>query len=445
MDFATITNFISAFGVLPDIVGKDGKGNGDHDKVAAVLAASARTRSTSIRYRAKELVAQYPVLFSDNVTPNTVQLINRALEHEYVNLLKLLIQNDNMAGGFTSTGNYLKQYHQNVGHDTNADAVLKGAADLDTAFKESTMMSKAIEDVNRELTIPIEEDLNFRTLNEDTVIAKEYQRIMTEARRGGGRRHGAQQRADADSTSKSSGDKGQKGPKDLTAARPNIDNMEIKKANEITPTNISVELNYTDPDSNQFVKRNITFGVKCVAHLLESDDIEYYLPNTVVTRTPIMRAIQWTSGEIKFFRDFMFSIDEIKKTATKAADRNNFWWRKLQTLSKTASARPFLYGLRKGTAKVSAPIPTATMVITKENVDNIKHRHGIDLLANPGFVKKVMANFFLMTFIIVDESIETVYYYNDDTKNYSHYSFKSLEGFSKQKNIDIKDIYSLLK
>jgi hypothetical protein len=468
MDFATLTNFISAFGVIPKVA--DGE-DSPLDKVATVLAARSQTRSTNIRYRAKDLVAQYPVLYSDNVTSQTVQLVNRALEHEYVNLLRLLIQNDNLEDGFKSTGDYLKGFHQNLSHDSNLDPVLKRAGDLEKAFparESASTMSKAISDVSRELLVPISEDLNYRTLNEDTIIFKEYDNVLTEARRprasssrGGvgnsGPRRPATRFASNTTQTQDNNDSKQKQQsssdskvRDLTTAKAQVDNVEIKKANELTPTNISVELSYTDKDSKQFVKRNIVFGVKCVAHLLESADIEYYLPNSVITRTPIMRAIQWTSGEIKFFKDFLFAIDEIKKTATKASDRNNFWWRKLQTLSKVASARPMLFGLRKKTsdnpnAHVHAPIPTATMVITKENVDNIKHRHGVDLLSNPSFISKIMKNFFLMTFIIVDESIETVYFYNDETKNFSHYSFKSLEGFSKQKNIDIKDIYSLLK
>ena len=183
---------------------------------------------------------------------------------------------------------------------------------------------------------------------------------------------------------------------------------------------------------------------------MNSSDIEKYLPTSVITRTPIMRAIQWTTGEIKFFKDFLLNIDAIKDMANKNNDRDNFWWRKLQELSRQSKMHPLLRKFagknKNGKERLAqAPIPITTMVITKENVDNIKNRYGIDILNKPSFAYKIMSNFFLMTFIVVDESIETLYMYNEETRNFSAYSFKSLETYSKQKSLDIKDLYSLFK
>ncbi|QXN70136.1 hypothetical protein INTERNEXUS_95 [Bacillus phage vB_BspM_Internexus] len=420
MDINTLMNFISAFGFGKDLNKDKSPRTKDWETAAEILGATATARRGSIKYRAKDLIAHYPVLFSDNLTSHSVQLVNRALEHEYVNMLKLLIQNDG-ADGFENTASYLKGYHQNISHDANLDSHLSKSTDeLERRFSESVITENDLRDANKKLLESFSDDLNLQVLN-DSTVSKEYKNLLEDKK--------------DDSNNK-------KVEKELSA-KPKIDNTEIKKANELTPTNVSVDIDYET--NNGTVHKTISFGVKCVAHLLDSQDIEYFLPNAVITKTPIMRMIQWTSGEIKFFKDFLFSIDEIKRTAVKSNDKNSFWWRKLQTISKVAHARPSLFALSKGRKLGKAPIPTSTMVISKENVDNIRHKHGIDLLAKPSFVKKIMKNFFLMTFIIVDESIETVYIFNEDTGDFSHYSFKSLEGFSKQKNIDIKDIYSLLK
>lgn len=444
MDAFALVKFLQAFGA-----GSDSKHKGELSKNAEyakdILGSVLTPRGNSIKYKAKELIAQYPVLFSDNLTSHSVTLVNRALEHEYVNLLQLLIQNDGVKGGFKNTAQYLGGFHQNIHNDRNLDDTLNTAIGhlsktgtvSNETLNESVVLKKAISDVSKELLVPVAEDLNYRSLNEESIDVKFASLVEDWVNHQSGQQ-GPKMK---DQVDKEQNDNEYNQNKSSATAQ--ITSTEIKKANELTPTHVTVELDYQENGVPQ--KRKITFGVKCVAHLIESNDIEYYLPNSVITRTPIMRAIQWTTGEIKFFRDFMFAIDEIKKTAIKGNNKGGFWWRRLQQLSKISKGRATILPFAKDAKKVQKPIPTTTMVISKENVDGIRNRHGIDILAKPSFVDKIMTNFFLMTFVIVDESIETVYIYNDDTKDFSTFSFKSLEGFSKQKDIDIKDIYKLLK
>jgi hypothetical protein len=442
MDAYSLITFLSAFGAGS----KDGKNKNQLSKGAEyasdVLGSVLTPRGNSIKYKAKELIAQYPVLFSDNLTSHSVMLVNRALEHEYVNLLQLLIQNDGVKGGFKNTASYLGGFHQNIHNDRNLDDTLNPAvghlSKTGTVSNESLVMKKAIADVSKEFLTPMSEDLNYRSLNEESIDVK-FSKLVEDwldKDQQGPRTKDQHDKEETDKKDKEFNSK-------HSTAKANINNVEIKKANELTPTQVSVDLQYQEGGKD--VTRKITFGVKCVAHLIESNDIEYYLPNSVITRTPIMRAIQWTTGEIKFFRDFMFAIDEIKKTAVKGNNKGGFWWRRLQQLSKISKGRASILPFAKDPKNVKKPIPTSTMVISKENVDGIRNRHGIDILAKPAFIEKIMANFFLMTFVIVDESIETVYIYNDDTKDFSTFSFKSLEGFSKQKDFDIKDLYKMLK
>jgi len=410
MDVPTLLRFIGAFDLTKGV----GAGQSAQD-LASYFKNSSTSNGTSIKYRAKELLAQYPVLVSDNLSFKSVQLITRALEHEYVNLLKLLMQNEGDSD-FTNTGAFLKSFHSNIHNDVNLDPVLKS---------ESTM-EKALTEANRDLLASVREDLNMRSLNEETVT-RDYKRLFNEA----------------DLPAPKDDDKDEE--QVVNSAEAKIDNVDIKKANDLTPTMVKVEVNYVPKGAEVAVSKTITFGVKCVAHILNSEDIEYYLPNSVITRTPIMRMIQWTTGEIKFFKDLLFSVDEIKKTAVKGNDRSTFWWRRLQELGRVSSKFIPMLDPKGKNKKLERPIPISTMVISKENVDNIKNRHGIDILQKPSFATKIMKNFFLMTFVIIDESIETVYIYNEETKNYSAYSFSSLENINKQKNIDIKDIYQLLK
>jgi hypothetical protein len=424
MDIPALLKFFNMFGVGKSVASRDE--DDPIGEIASVLVGMKTSNSNSIKYRAKNLIAQYPILYSDNVSSSTVQLLNKALEVEYVNLLRLIIQNNGASNNFSSTDKYLQGFHQNIHNDRNLDDTLQSIAGDNSARNESAMMEVALKQANKELLTPIDEDLNMRTVNEDTVL-KGHRALL-----------------EADSDKDKDKDEDKKGDT-FQKASANVDKIEIQKANELTPTSVTATITYIPTGSSQPVPKDITFGVKCVAHLLQSVDIEKYLPNTVITRSPMMRAIQWTTGEIKFVKDFLLNIDEIKDMAVDNNDRGNFWWRKLSELSRVSKLNPFLRKLSGNKLKGNNPIPTATMVITKENVDNIRHRHGIDILNKPTFAYKIMKNFFLMTFIVVDESIETMYMYNEDTKNFSAYSFKSLEGFSKQKKMDIKDLYELIR
>jgi len=405
MDLTTLLNFVGAFKNTASST------KSATDDVAGAVAGMLTSNNKSIRYRSKSLVAQYPVLYSDNISPRTVSIVNKALEVEYVQLLRLLILNDRVSTDFKGTSDYLGGFHQNIHNDQNMDGVLNKIAN-------ESVDERSLNETNKALLATISEDLDLESLNklsvDKSIIGKLNESTNTDT----------EVITEAEVTP--SGNKLR------------IDKVDIHKINELTPTNVSVDINIVQDE--QRVDRTISFGVKCVAHLLKSDDIEKYLPTSVITKTPIMRMIQWTTGEIKFFKDLILAVDNARDMAVKGNRGDTFWWKKLQDLATVSKMNPFLKKLSFG-KNATAPIPTATMVITKENVDAIKYKHGVDILAKPSFAYKIMRNFFLMTFIVVDESTETLYMYNEDTKNFSTYSFSSLEGATKQKNVDMGEVY----
>lgn len=69
--------------------------------------------TNGIKARARDLVLHYPVLVSNTLSQETVSAVTRALEHEYANLMVLLINDENLDGG-PSTSDYLKGFHNNV-------------------------------------------------------------------------------------------------------------------------------------------------------------------------------------------------------------------------------------------------------------------------------------------------------------------------------------------
>jgi len=450
-DFNTLVSFISNFAQATgiNIPGMGGDKGDIGDDITSTINNTASFNSNSLRYRVKDLIAQYPILISESLSNKSLMLTTRTFEHEYVNMLALLINNDSIASSDTSSSKFLSNYHNNINNDNTSMGI-----SYNTTGRSESFSVKNFEEANKELLLPIklsEDTINSMSVNSYTRkildesgysktpskedVEKEVKRRMDEnpnldeeqVREDVKRDLNVGFGSNISTTGKDSG----------------ISTIDIKKTNDLVPTTVTVDLTF--PVGSTAVTKKIMFGVKCVAHPLKADDIEYYLPTAIHRSSPWARMIQWTTGEIKFFKDLVLSVDEMKKTAIKNNDRNGFWWRKLQTLSATAKGNAFFKRALNGNKDIQTFIPITTMVISKENVDNIKNKTGIDILSKPAFASKIVKNFFLMTFAIIDESIETLYLFNEQTTDYDSYSFSSLDRQTKQNNMDIKDIYKIFK
>lgn len=350
------------------------------------------TTKNSIRARSKDLVLQYPILVSDTLSSNSSQLISRALEHEYVVLLMTVLNNkiqEDIEDSET-TSDVLKRYHTNIYY--------KGTGYNE--YTESVTESDLIK-ANKELLIPWNETINKTSINDLSYPNSIFK--------------------EDDESSKAELDR---------------NTQELKKLNQLPPTMVKTQLVF-----NNGLKKDITFGVKAVVHTLHTDDIVYYLSDTVKDKSGLFKLIRWTTGEIKLFRDLIANVDTNKKLAIDSGKRNTFWWRKLQSMSQSHLIR----GLIEKTSNEAKPVPTASMIISKTEVDQIKLKYGIDILNTPKHVQTIINSFFLLTFAVIDESTELVYIYDEGSRDYMVYTFKSLEKAGKNSTSDVEKLMSLFK
>ena len=82
-------------------------------------------------------------------------------------------------------------------------------------------------------------------------------------------------------------------------------------------------------------------------------------------------------------------------------------------------------------------MPNATVVITIEELNAIKVEHGFDLM-DPGMMRKIMNEYFLLAFVIVDTSQEIAYFMFDGQNEPQAMSFQGLEKENNNKN-DFKE------
>jgi hypothetical protein len=77
-----------------------------------------------------------------------------------------------------------------------------------------------------------------------------------------------------------------------------------------------------------------------------------------------------------------------------------------------------------------------------EEVMEIKDVYNVDLMDTRNIVK-LMDRYFLLGFVVVDESQELCYFIFDGEHDYQALSFKGLERENNNKN-DFKDIYKMI-
>lgn len=211
-----------------------------------------------------------------------------------------------------------------------------------------------------------------------------------------------------------------------------VDN-DVKKANELVPTTLSVTMHVKDGSSFGGVS-NFIIGVKGILHPVQSNEMVSNLLNGFKSGSKFFNFLRWTTGEIAFLKDLIFNIDGIKDDVVKKHTGGSHWWTTLKR-RKTLAKFKNLTGKNK-------IIPNASIVCSMEEVVELKEAYGLDIM-NPKNIKKLMDQYFLLGFAIVDESQELCYFIFDGETDFEVISFKGLERDNNNKN-DFKDIYKMI-
>ena len=208
---------------------------------------------------------------------------------------------------------------------------------------------------------------------------------------------------------------------------------DVKKCNELVPTTLSVTLQQIKGDN---IGGNITFvlGIKGLMHPVNSDEMVSNLLDGYKDGNHFFNFLRWTSGEISFLKDLLFNIDGIKEDVIKKHNKGSHWWTTLKRNKNLARI--------KNTYGKNRILPNATIVCSMEEIMEIKDTYNVDLM-DPRYIRKLMDRYFLLGFVIVDESQELCYFMFDGENEHHALSFKGLERENNNKN-DFKDIYKMI-
>lgn len=422
--------------------------------------------NSNIAKEAKGLTAVFPVLVSESVSVEQAQMIAKAAERKYVTMFQMLFAASQITDA-KSAQSYLKKFHNNITSsldlsDMTVDDVIDFANKLDeevqtTALTNAriTEATKAVlEDLafNENYTKVLVENLNPVSLNnykvktvfgdykatqvseanddyytvEDRTDSTEWegrddnngnvykQRTNTTTRRTPiTARDRAATLKDKNATLKDKAD----------IISKQIVTTDIKKANEATPSLMIINfVTQADGRDNEIVNTAV-IGVKCVIHYVPSSEMMNRMVLKNTDRRGLLNFIRATTGEIQFFRDFLFAIDRAKIDAVAKTSKgsNSRIWKMLEIRANRAKMNA------TARADNAACAAITMLVLSKAEVDIIKQSYRLDL-SKASNMLSVMKGYNFIGVAVIDEVNEKVdFLYDDGTKNFETISFMSLE------------------
>lgn len=213
-----------------------------------------------------------------------------------------------------------------------------------------------------------------------------------------------------------------------------MSDSDCKKANELVPTTLAVTLNVKD-EGNFGGSINFVLGIKTVMHPITSDEMIRNLVLACKNSSNFFKFIKWTTGEIKFVKDLLLNITDIRTDVLNTmSKKESGWFTALKKRRLTSGFKRMI--TRKGL------LPNASVTVTMDEVQIIRSQYGYDL-TDPKLVIKIMQEYFLLSFVIVDSSQELAMFLFDGENHFQTMSFTGLERENNNKN-DFKEIYKLI-
>lgn len=376
---------------------------------------------------------------------------NHRLLREYLNELNLDKLNDKMIYlGEAEKPKWAKGYHYKTDGEINVDAVARGTANaVNTA-------QKALDDAERNKRFMA--SLNRNSIRMTNTFRDANKNIMAAQGKAQGAQNTAQHALKATATlnkkvmngfsqindrinslkTKSDDKKIITRPEKFTTGGKQgqvFTSADINKANEIMPLPLEIKVYIEDGEGN-IIERDFMIGVKAVIHPVSSEYMIDSMMDGYRRGKFFFNFIKATTGEIKFFRDFVFMVDNIKTDAIKnASGNNNKWFSFLRRRALLAKA--------KNTLRMKNQLlPNTSIVLSGEEADILKQQ-GVDIL-DPSVARDLISRYFLLSIVVIDPALEIVHIIYDGEENYSSMSVMALNREAKEDN-STKQILSLLK
>lgn len=369
----------------------------------------------SIARGSNDLICAFPVLSSRNISMNTQSIVAKAIEKNCVSMLQMLFA----ACQIETSGdvrNYLSNFHSNINKNSNlvdiGDVVtLMGEATADECKITNTDKMLVREDM-RFINTYLGSNVNTRSISEsfscsmnakgNYIVSAEKQKSITEA---GAKNDDVKNKKDYSEFFKNQ-----------------VLPSEYKKANELMPTMMTINFKVVGNGTNAVTVDNAVVGVKAKLYPVSSEDMISHLASRAKDSNWMNKLMKLSTGEISFFRDFLFAIDKCKVDAmsysTKSPDSK--MWHVLRRRANRSTWNQ-LWNRRNDAIAIT------TLMISQNEVDYIKKEFGIDI-SMTRVARDLISHYNLLGICIVDESLEIAkFMYDTGDDLWETIPFSSLE------------------
>ena len=354
----------------------------------------------SINSATKDLVLTFPVMFSRNMELATAELIARALEAKYANLVKMLLTAMAITNA-TDAIDYVKNIHSNMqfNNGIDVDDYLTINNKLAKESGAMTMFTPGIKAVYENYKHSLKHSLPLTNT------------IITEA------------------DAKRNGNGSDNKPGSITLTQDKLD-----KANLQMP--LMMKVNFISKATGRPITTSAYLGIKCKLFDVTGLDIIQRIVSKNSSAISLFNFIRATSQEIGFWRDFVFALSKAKVDAISNARNGSSskMWKALEQRATKSKLNQFFRQKNDATAITS-------LLVTTDEVEELKKNNDIDL-SRSNVARKIMSDYNLLCIGIVDETTESVaLIFDTGDDEYELVRFKSLK---KDKDMDAKQIVNLL-
>lgn len=429
----------------------------------------------SITRANKDLTMTFPVMVSNTVDPASAQLVSRALERKFVTLTQMLLS----AISITSSKDaidHLKNVHSNldlsslfdvddylaISQEATANHIFDAAeikAVYET-FRQERLHAKPLSHLHEFLSKDVTDAIarqprvagnianrKFNDLSdEDKAIAMNYYGSDTVTRNKALEKQNkslTQQLKDIERANSKLSNSNSNLQSRLDDIRNNSraglvklgKDQDYKKANELQPTLLQIQFISTN-DNNDPITVDAYVGIKTKIYCVDSADIANHIVSKRSYNFSLYNLIKATSGEIEFWRDFVFAIKKAKIDAVSNTNRGSSskLWKVLERRALASKINRFMSARNDATA-------ITTLMMSAYDVEMLRKMEDIDI-SDSRVARKLMDDYNLVGIVIVDDSTESakiIFDTGDD--EYEPYTFKTLKRDDK---MDYKQMIQLL-
>lgn len=385
----------------------------DVKKADFLAGFKSKESMNSISRQSSKLTAVFPVIVSRSMNIENAAMVTKALERKFVSMFQILFSAMSVTNAKDGV-DYLSRFHTNInlGNGNAVDNMIDALdkyIEVDENAISNIMVNQLLMEDKNNLSYVLPDSINEDGLTSFKIFSSKYSRgytITNEAKKS----------SDEIARNVSSA---LKNLSDMN--KDQLLNSDVKKANELAPTLMSVNVIIED-EVGVPIYDTIIVGIKAKMYPIESEELMTKIKSKVSDRNTLLKFIRATTREISFAKDFLFAIDKAKIDALAQSNRGSsskFW--------KVLERRALKGKIRRALGQVNDATCITTIAITQEEVEYLKKTENIDLEV-PSVIRGIMESYNLIAFVIVDEAMEVckfIFDTGDDT--YETVTFTHLE------------------